>query len=160
MNGTRAVFDCNVYFQALINEEGPAGRCLSAALHGEIELYISRFVIDELRRTGMDLDLRAKFRHITDQRLNRLIANVEKVGRVLAQVPEQFVYERDPDDAHYVNLALAAAAKFVVSRDNDLLALMDGSRTEGREFRSRFPSLEIVDPKTFLRILELHRTGS
>lgn len=160
MNGKRAVFDCNIYFQALINEEGPAGRCLSAALRGEVELFISRFVIDELRRTAMDPDLRKKFRHITDQRLNRLIANVEKVGRFLAQVPELFVYERDPDDAHYVNLALAATAKFVVSRDNDLLVLMDRSRTEGRDFQSRFPSLKIVDPKTFLRILELHRTGS
>ena len=50
----RAVFDCNVYFQALLNPEGPAGRCVSAALNGELTLFVSRFVLDEIRRTAND----------------------------------------------------------------------------------------------------------
>lgn len=158
MNRERAVFDCNVYFQSLINEEGPAGLCVSAALRGEANLFVSRFVMEEIRRTGTDPALRAKFRNITDQRLNRLIANVEKIAKVVAKIPVQFVYDRDPDDAHYVNLALAANAPCVVSRDNDLLALMDQSKREGREFHQRFPSLEIIDPKTFLR--KLHQSRS
>lgn len=148
-----AVFDCNVYFQALINEEGPAGKCFTAALNGDFRLFFSRFVVAEIRRTASDAVLRAKFRQITDEQLDQLIANVEKVGHVVAHVPERFKHQRDPDDAHYVNLALASGAKYVLSRDKDLLDLMDQSRSEGREFRRRFRSLQIVAPQEFLRLL-------
>ena len=57
-----AVFDCNLYFQALINEEGPAGKCLTAAFQGDIVLFLSRRVLREVRRTASDSILRAKFR--------------------------------------------------------------------------------------------------
>lgn len=149
----RVVFDCNVYFQALINEEGPAGKCVAAAFDGRVTLFITRFVMDEIRRTATDSALRAKFRHITDERLDQLIANLEKVGHVVTHVPERFTYPRDPDDAHYINLALAAKARYVVSRDKDLLDLMDRSRPEAREFHRRFPALEIIEPQHLLREL-------
>ena len=68
--------------------------------------------------------------------------------------PETFVYERDPDDAHYVNLALAADAKLIVSRDKDLLDLMDQAKPEGRDFHTRFPTVRILDPVSFLRELK------
>lgn len=56
----RVVFDCNVYFQALINEEGPAGKCVAAAFDGRVTLFITRFVMDEIRRTATDSALRAQ----------------------------------------------------------------------------------------------------
>jgi predicted nucleic acid-binding protein len=33
-----------------------------------------------------------------------------------------FEYERDTDDAHYIDLAVACRAKLIVSRDRDLRA--------------------------------------
>jgi predicted nucleic acid-binding protein len=72
--------------------------------------------------------------------------------------PERFctgsLKARDPDDSHYVNLALAADAKLIVSRDRDLLDLMDNSIPEGLDFQGRFPSLRILDPVAFLREFE------
>lgn len=50
-----------------------------------------------------------------------------------------------------MNLALAARAKYVVTRDNDLLALMDESRPEARQFAKLFGSLRIIEPQTLLR---------
>ncbi len=149
----RAVFDCNVYFQALVNEQGPAGQCVAAALDGRVTLFVSRFVMNEIRLTATDSVLRSKFRQLTDERLDQLIVNLEKVAHVVAHVPDRFLYPRDPDDAHYINLALAAKAKYVVSRDKDLRDLMDRSRPEGRDFHRRFPSLEIIEPQQFLREL-------
>lgn len=63
-------------------------------------------------------------------------------------VPEVALLARDPKDEPYINLALAAGAAFLVSRDNDLLDLMTDP-----EFRGRFPGLQIVDPATLLREL-------
>lgn len=148
----RVVFDCNVYFQALISPNGPAGRCVDAALAGRVELYCSSYVIRELRETAGDPKLRAKH-GLDDERVGLLIENIERAARFLDIVPERFVYPRDPDDAHYINLALAADATYVVSRDKDLLDLRDGRTPEGRDFRSRFPALQIVEPQELLRAL-------
>lgn len=71
----------------------------------------------------------------------------------LESVPTEFSYDRDPKDEMYVNLALAAGAAYLVSRDNDLLDLMKETDI-GRAFRERFPSLTILDPVAFLREVE------
>ena len=146
----RVVFDCNVHLQALINESGPAGRCVDAAFRGTVELYWSSVVSEELRRTAQRRWLQAKFKHITAYRLDQYLINVERVARVLEEVPEVFAYKRDPDDAHYVNLAVAAKAELIVSRDKDLLTLMDADNPDGVNFQNRFPTLRILTPPQFL----------
>ncbi|MDP9174026.1 MAG: hypothetical protein M3O30_09195 [Planctomycetota bacterium] len=78
-------------------------------------------------------------------------AAIEKAATLLTGFPEVFVYERDPDDAQYINLALAAGAQLIVSRDKDLLDLMDIGRPESAVFQSRFPELRILNPVGFLR---------
>jgi predicted nucleic acid-binding protein len=92
----------------------------------------------------------AKLR-LRPDRIQTFIEAVVGAATVLNRVPETFAYERDPDDAHYVNLALAAGARLIVSRDHDLLDLMDPASAEGAKFRSDFPSLRIVDPVAFLQ---------
>ena len=52
---------------------------------------------------------------------------------------------RDPDDEVFLNLAIQSDAEFLVTRDRDLLDLMDDS-----EFCSQFPHLRIVAPVGFL----------
>lgn len=64
---------------------------------------------------------------------------------------EDVTYDRDPDDAHYVNLALAADARLILSRGKDLLDLMDSTKPEAAEFQKRFPTLRILNPVGFLR---------
>ena len=44
----RVVFDCNIYFQALISPNGPAGACLTAAQQGRLQLFVTEHVIQEL----------------------------------------------------------------------------------------------------------------
>jgi putative PIN family toxin of toxin-antitoxin system len=145
----RVVFDCNVYFQALISPAGPSGRCMDLALQGRVTLFASPFALRELRETAAAPELRQKFRY-DDQRIAALIENIEKIAHFVAEVPERFVYPRDPDDAHYINLALATESRYVVSRDNDLLHLTDPRTPEGREFLQRFPHLRVVQPPELL----------
>ena len=69
----------------------------------------------------------------------------------VATVPHAIDLAADPDDAHYVNLAIAAGAEFVVSRDFQLLRLMDSGIEEGADFQRRFPHIRVVTPSRFLQ---------
>lgn len=147
---TRAVFDCNVYLQALINPHGPAGACLNAAVAGRFALFCSDMTIVELRETAAHPDIQARFL-LDDGRVAEYILNVERVARFVNDVPSLFSCERDPDDAHYINLALATRSAYVVTRDRDLLDLTNPQSEFGAEFAIRFPNLAIVTPVAFLQ---------
>ena len=148
--GTRVVFDCNTFLQALAGPEGPAGRCVQLAIDGKVNLFISASVLEELRDVTRRPKVIAKL-HLVPDRVEGFFEAIEIAGTLLVGFPEVFAYQRDPDDAHYVNLALAADAKLIVSRDKDLLDLMDSTKPEAAEFQKRFPTLRILNPVGFLR---------
>ena len=68
----------------------------------------------------------------------------------VATVPRLFPFGRDPKDEPYINLAIAASARYLVSRDNDILALADVSTPDGERLRRLAPELRILDPVSFL----------
>ena len=145
----RVVYDCNTLLQGLASPKGAAGACVQLVLDGKAELFFSAAGIAELRDVAMRPRVMRKLQ-LAQERIEDFIGTIESAGILVGTVSELFVYERDPDDAHYVNLALAAKAELIVSRDLDLLDLMDMSRAEGREFRRRFPNLKILTPPAFL----------
>jgi putative PIN family toxin of toxin-antitoxin system len=145
----RVVFDCNTLLQALGSPKGPAGECVQLALSGEVDLFLSPVVIAELRDVASRPKVVRKL-SLTPERLGEFVEAIELAATLVEGFSEPFVYSRDPDDAHYVNLALAVDAKLIVTRDADLLDLMDSSREEGRDFLARFPALRILVPPAFL----------
>jgi predicted nucleic acid-binding protein len=74
--------------------------------------------------------------------------------------PPYVGYPRDPDDEMVINLAIHVDAEYVVTRDKDLLVLMDETRPEGRFFRKRFPGIAILDPVAFLQALREKPAGA
>jgi putative PIN family toxin of toxin-antitoxin system len=150
----RVVFDCNVYFQALISPEGPSARCLLNAADGKIELFCSQSSIAELLDVAARPSLRAKF-DILDSNVARLIEAIREAAWVLNDVPAVYVHPIDPKDSHYIDLAIATESEFVVSRDRDLLRLVDPRSPESADFARRFPALRIVDPVVLLQLLAL-----
>ena len=60
-------------------------------------------------------------------------------------VPTVYRFERDPKDEPYLNLAIATHAPFLVTRDHDLLDLMQDDAS-----RKAYPGLTIIDPPAFL----------
>lgn len=145
MSAVRVVFDCNVYFQAAISPAGPARRLLQLAIDGQATLFASQYVIDELACLTADIRIRNKY-HLVEEELDEFFAMIRRHATFVEHVPAVFQFSRDPKDAHYVDLALAARAKLIVSRDKDLLSLRDATTAYGRNFIAQYPALEILTP--------------
>lgn len=149
----RAVFDCNVLLQAAVNGKGPAAACLELVEKGRARLFVSTSVIAELGDVLSRTRLAAKFRQLTDERVATFLSRVRLLSTSIHSPPHVFDLPRDAHDEPYLDLAVAAFAEYLVTRDNDLLDLMKSGDPIGQSFRARFPSLRVMDPVEFLRAL-------
>jgi putative PIN family toxin of toxin-antitoxin system len=123
---------------------------LELVWEGRFKLFLSPQILSEVRSVTARPKIAVKLR-VRPARIERFISSIESAGELVETFPHVFVYQRDPLDAHYVNLALAAGAGIIVSRDKDLLELKDRSKPDGRRFHDVFPTLRIVDPVSFLK---------
>jgi putative PIN family toxin of toxin-antitoxin system len=144
------VFDCNVFAQALINPRGPAGACVVAAQGGWVRVFVSDHLLREIRELPRKLPARLL---VTDDRVESLIFDMAAYTELVDPVPSIFVYSRDPDDAHYVDLALMTGANLVVSRDRDLLDLMSDANPDGKALRDGHPEFRVLTPPELLQQL-------
>ena len=150
----KIVFDCNVFLQALVNPDGPAGRCKQLVDRGEVELFVSEEVLTEVAEVLSRPRTRKLAPALTIAVIEAFITDVRLKSICLMNVPEEYRLERDPKDERYINLALVANAKFIVSRDNDLLDLMKPNSETAREFQRRYPLLKIINPTDLLAEVE------
>ena len=153
----KVVFDCMIFLQATANENSPAATALDLLDTGDIKLYVSEPVLQELRKVLNRSELRAALPQITDVRVEALFRRLNKKATMVRHVPRAFEYSRDPADGPYLNLAITAKAAFLVSRDRDLLDLMTGHDAESKQFRQRFRFLKVMKPVDFLKEIEKAR---
>jgi putative PIN family toxin of toxin-antitoxin system len=144
------VFDCNIFLQAISREAGPAATALRLVETGAIALHVSRPILREVRRALAYPEIRQKNPRITDERVDAFLAQVSFRAVLHRNVPHAVDLPRDHNDEPYLDLAAAVGADYLVSRDNDLLSLMSNHSIEAKQFRQRFPSLQIVNPVAFL----------
>ena len=124
---------------------GPAYACWKLVLDGNVQVFLTPQIIAEIRRTFREPKLSAKFASIHGISGPELIRNFRRKSTLLFDVPESQFSVCDVDDVKFLDLAITAGVEFLVSRDRDLLDLMDDV-----EFCERFPDLKIVTPVGFL----------
>lgn len=145
-----AVYDCVVFAQALINPNGLAAECVEQAHRGRVRLFISPYVLHEIRELPSKIPPKYG---VTPEQAGELADEIVTFATVVNDAPPIYTHPHDPDDSHYIDLAVATHSKLIISRDRHLLNLMDPLRTEAREFRQRFPDLIVLPPDTFARQL-------
>jgi uncharacterized protein len=150
---SRVVFDCNVLIQAAARPDGPAAECLRLLDRNRITVYVSRATIRELRAVFEYPVVRRAFPGLTDAQIARFIDRLIYEAVLVRRVAHVLDYPRARQDEPYIDLAAAAKADYLVSRDKDLLSLMTGHSAICKEFRRRTHPLQVVDPVGFLRIL-------
>ncbi len=122
----RIVADTNVIVSAVLWGRIP-GQLIAAAVEGEIELFTSQALLDELA----DVIARKKFAKAvarTGQTAEQIWHDYRRLAhRVSSRVLTAQV-SRDADDDQVLACALAARADLIVSGDRDLLDLKEFER--------------------------------
>ena len=113
-----------------------------------LELFLSPDILAEVRDVLSRPKTLRKFPALTPEAVDLFLGDLATHAKMLATVPKVYTLARDPKDEPYVDLAAASRARYLVSRDKDLLDLM-GDDT----FRQQFPGLTVIDPVTLLREL-------
>lgn len=150
----RAVFDCNTFLQAAINEESLAGNCYRLIEEGTVELFVSQEVLEEIEDVINRPHIRERFDSLNYERIEKFLNSIKELAVIVTDVPKVFSLPRDVDDEIYINLAVEAEADFIVTRDKDLIDLMTSYDIESKKFRQKFRPLKIIQPLEFLRIVE------
>jgi len=150
----RVIFDCSLFVQAFLNSASAANRCLELVRRGQAQLFVSPATLTELKEVLSRPRILNLLPHIAPEQTDNFLGDVVAHATNLPAVTEKFRFERDPKDAPYLNLAIAADADYLVTRDRDLLDLMIGYSAECKEFRQRFRKIKIIKPEDFIRALE------
>lgn len=151
--GSRVVFDCNVFLQAIINRNGPAAKCLRLAEVGDILLFINPETLAELRDVLSRPAISKLIQDYSTDSIDSFIAGVLVVSTLITDTPIRFQLPRDPDDDPYLDLAIEIEADFIITWDRDMLDLMSEFSDEAKDFRRRFRNIRIIDPVAFLKII-------
>ncbi len=153
----RVVFDANLFIQALLSGRGPAFVCFELIGTGAIELDLTESILSEIEEVLRRLSRKAKYiPHLSNEVISSFLMGTRARAHIEPEPLHVFDLARDKDDEVYIDLAIAVGAKYLTSRDKDLLDLMKQDSPDGLDFRVRFPALTIIDPVDFLRDL---RTG-
>ena len=137
-----------VFLQGVGRPSGPAYDCLSLVDDHRVKLFLSDEILAEVRDVLTRSKIQQRFPLLTAESVDEFSRDVVRKSVVLANVPSAYSLPRDPKDERYLNVAIAANAEFLVSRDLDLLDLMKDAT-----FRQQFSGLTILDPVAFLQIM-------
>ena len=136
----KVVLDTNVVVSAIISPNGPTARIIEAWRADRLTWILSEPLLAELRRVlrepKLDRYLQARRREIED-----FVAEVAKITTIVEPRATVSVIESDESDNRLLEAAVEGPADYIVSGDNDLLAL--GS----------YEGITIVTPARFFAIL-------
>lgn len=109
-------------------------------------LVYSQPLIDELLETLALPQIRQKY-HLDDQSVDNLLALIALRGELVTPTRTIKVC-RDPKDDMFIEAAVSGKAEFVVTGDQDLLAL------------KKYEAVRFVTPRTFIACLDEGREGN
>ncbi|MFC1461843.1 putative toxin-antitoxin system toxin component, PIN family [Verrucomicrobiota bacterium] len=136
----KVVFDTNVVISGLL-WQGLPNRLLRLVKHGELELCLSRSIVEEVSRVLSE----AKFSHriiVLNTSVEELIAGLSKLSKIYPDEIISPAVKADPDDDRVLSCALTSGAKYIVTGDSHLLELENWS------------GISILTPRQFLNIIK------
>lgn len=135
----RAVLDTNVVISATLISDGNEDRILRAWGRGAFELVLSPQILDEMGR-ALHYEKLRKARWMTEEEIVLLVRALAQES-VLVPGEVRIGVCRDPEDNKFLEAAIEAKARYVVTGDKDLLELKG------------YRGVRIVRPAAFLEVL-------
>lgn len=119
----RAVLDSTVLISAFLRPGGLSDELLMLASQGSYSLVLAPEIIAETwRKLLTSARIRARYTY-TDERVHTFCRGLLRISEVVRHLPPISGIVRDPNDDMIIACAVAGAANFVVTRDQDLLSL-------------------------------------
>jgi putative PIN family toxin of toxin-antitoxin system len=131
----KVVLDTNVYISAFVFGGRPR-EILRRAIWGQVALFISRSILDEIETVLVE-----KFRWAAD-RVALTVETIETLATMTQPSERIHQIKEDPDDDRILECAIAVKAEAIVSGDNHLRQLGD------------FRGIPILSPAEFLTRLK------
>ncbi|MCL2639555.1 MAG: putative toxin-antitoxin system toxin component, PIN family [Phycisphaerales bacterium] len=148
--------DTNILLQGMINEASPAGRIVIACEQRIFIPLLSSLVLEEYRYILTHPHVMARYPHLQPKRIASLLARLMFIGDTIDGKMPRFRFPRDPRDEKFIELAIAGSATHLVTTDRDLLDLPSGRTDASKRFRRRLPNIQVMDPFTASRYLNLN----
>ena len=122
----RVVLDTNVLLSGIAYPASVPGKILAAWRHGSVEVLLSDYILDELRRVLP----RLAHRHgLSASEIDDLVDALSIQAEVIEPATGSTSDLRDPKDEDVLGTLIAAlqssAADYLITGDTDLLALAD-----------------------------------
>lgn len=122
----RVVLDTNVLLSGIAYPASIPGKILAAWRHGSIDVLLSTFIVDELRRVLPKLSAR---HGLSDSDIDDLVDVLSLQADLVEPLAGMVVDLRDIDDLPVLGAFLAArqssGADYLITGDRDLLVLAD-----------------------------------
>jgi putative PIN family toxin of toxin-antitoxin system len=120
----RVVLDTNVLLSGIAYPASVPGKILAAWRHGSVDVLLSAYILDELRRVLP----RLAHRHgLTSAEIDDLVDALSIQAEVIEPLPDLEPDLRDFDDQAVLGTLLAAleasGANYLITGDKDLLAM-------------------------------------
>lgn len=139
----RVVLDTNVLISALVFPGGKPDQILTRIRRGEIEFFISPFILSELDRV-----LRQKFQLTKNEAEDRVRA-IRRLAHLVEPTERVEVITAKDDDNRILECAIAAKADFLVTGDKEHLLPLESIK-----------DTKIISPSEFLEFLGQSAKGS
>jgi putative PIN family toxin of toxin-antitoxin system len=140
-----AVLDSVVLVSALLTPGGVASDVVRQARDGAFTCCLSDEILAETQRVLVETPrLRQRYTY-NDEDVQAFILSLRAAVHLVTNVPPLAGIVRDPNDDMVVACAVAAAADYVVSRDEDLLSL------------GAYEGIAMITPEAFMALLRGQR---
>jgi putative PIN family toxin of toxin-antitoxin system len=134
------LLDANVWVSAFINPAGAPARLLAAWLDQRFEIVISLPLLEELSGVLTRPRITQKY-PITTRQVEEFLQLLSRLAQLV--VTTGSVHEcRDPDDDVVLETALVGHARYVVTRDPDLVTQLDARGVLVMSVRQFLESIE------------------
>jgi uncharacterized protein len=137
----RVVLDANVLVSGILSSNGAPARILDAWRERRLQLCVSTPILDEVARV-LRYPKIAKRHGWTEEETDVFVSTLASLSVPTMPEISLEVIVRDPTDNRYLECAVAARARYVVSGDRDLLDLQT------------YEEIAIVTPRVFLDRLD------
>ena len=131
--GKKVVLDTNVFVSAL-GWEGASRKIFQNCIRGNLELFISAGIFDEIKRVLHY----PKFKFSQDE-ISEFLDQILEVGNFVETKVRVEIIQDDPSDNKFLECAATVNADYIISRDPHILKIKE------------FEGIKVISPEDFIK---------